>query len=111
MADLNPITANNAQLFNLLPPLKIAFSGELTLNSSSSTVTHNLGYIPVVKMWAYQKSSTELSHYQQIANTLLWPYSWLSTPDVTFYTTTTTAVFTNSVNGPITVLYRIYYND
>lgn len=111
MPEINPKAFVKSLLLSKQPPLKIAASGTVTLNASSSTVTHNLGYPPIVRIWAYQKSSTELGQYQQISNVLVWHYSFLSTPDVTYYVTDTTVVFTNNLNGPITVLYRIYYND
>lgn len=111
MATVNPKALRGAVLASNRPPFRILQQGEVTLNSSSSTVTHNLGYPPIVKIWAYQKSSTELGQYQQVSTYLVWHWGFVSTPDVTYYITDNDVVFTNNINGPITIIYRIYTND
>ena len=109
--DINPTALSKATIASFQPPIKIAVKGQLTINSATTEVVHGLGYVPMVKVWAYQKSASELGNYQQIATFLTWHYGFLSTPDVTWYATTNSVFFTNSVNGPITIIYRIYYDD
>lgn len=105
---ITPITDNQILRYNSgFNYLKISQQGSFTEESPYS-ITHNLGYVPVVRAWI---SSSDPSYYgwQGAANSIL-SYDWATSGESNIEVTSTTLNFDNNFNSsaPVTTYYRIY---
>lgn len=100
-------TLGSSQFNTLFIQPKIAFKGELTATTTATTVTHNLGYIPYVQVWAEQLTG-EITVPVLISGYTSYHSRYLYSPNLLWYATTTTVVFTTFYLGTLKTYYRIY---
>lgn len=99
-----PATANDADNYVLNTDynyMKLAFSGSITPASGSVTFTHNLGYVPRVKIWAIASGLT----YQVVDTTISF-----DSVDYGVYITDTQLIFKDMTIYD-SLEYRIYYDS
>lgn len=85
---------------------KIAFKGTITATTTVTTITHNLGYIPYVRIWATQLSG-EITVPVLVSGYTAYHSRYAGVPNALFYVTSTTLVIYTDI-GSCTVRYRIY---
>jgi hypothetical protein len=96
----------DSQFNTLFIQPKIAFKGDMTVTTSATTVTHDLGYIPHVQVWAEQLSG-EITVPILISGYTSYHSRYLSSPNLLWYVTSSTVVFQAS-SGSLKTYYRIY---
>lgn len=99
-------TLAGSQFNSLFIQPKIFMKGELTATTTATTITHDLGYIPYVQVWAEQLTG-EITVPLLISGYTSYHSRYLSSPNLLWYATTTTVVFTTDI-GPLKTYYRIY---
>ena len=99
-------TLSSSQFNTLFIQPKIAFKGELTATTTATTITHDLGYIPYVQVWVEQLTG-EITVPLLISGYTSYHSRYLSSPNLLWYATTTTVVFTTDI-GTLKTYYRIY---
>ena len=96
----------DSQFNTLFVQPKIAFKGDFTATTTATTITHDLGYIPHVQIWAEQLSG-EITVPILISGYTSYHSRYLSSPNLLWYVTGTTLVCTAS-SGSLKTYYRIY---
>lgn len=99
-------TLDGTQFNTLFVQPKIAFKGELTATTTATTVTHNLGYIPYVQVWAEQLTG-EITIPILISGYTSYHSRYLASPNLLWYVTSSSLVLEAS-SGSLKVYYRIY---
>lgn len=96
----------DSQFNTLFVQPKIALKGDFTATTTATTITHDLGYIPHVQIWAEQLSG-EITVPILISGYTSYHSRYLSSPNLLWYVTSTTLVCTAS-SGSLKTYYRIY---
>ena len=99
-------TLSGTQFSTLFVQPKIAFKGDFTATTTATTVTHDLGYIPYVQVWAEQLSG-EITVPVLVSGYTSYHSRYLAVPNLLWYVTSSTVVFTTSA-GTLKTYYRIY---
>ena len=99
-------TLANSQFNTLFIQPKIAFKGDFTASTTATTITHDLGYIPYVQVWVEQLTG-EITVPVLVSGYTSYHSRYLYSPDLLWYATTTTVVFTTYI-GTLKTYYRIY---
>ena len=86
--------------------MKLAYNGYLPISGTQSVFTHNLGYIPRVKVWAISGITDPLVYIQSIST----DPTGSSGSSVGLYVTTTQIIMMNN-GGYNGIEYRIYYDS
>lgn len=85
---------------------KVLFTGQFNATTTATTITHNLGKIPYVRLWAEQLTG-EITVPVLVSNFTSYHSRYLTVPNVLYYLTNNSLVI-NTSTSTCKVTYRIY---